>query len=41
VLSLLATGGMLAFAMLVRGLLFLELTESSRRARAFKRAAGE
>jgi hypothetical protein len=32
---------MLAFAMLVRGLLFLELTESSRRARDFRRAAGE
>jgi hypothetical protein len=30
----------LAFAMLVRGILFLELTESSRRARAFRRAAG-
>jgi hypothetical protein len=30
----------LAFAMLVRGVLFLELTESSRRARAFRRAAG-
>jgi hypothetical protein len=31
---------LLAFAMLVRGLLFLELTQSSRRARAFRRAAG-
>jgi hypothetical protein len=30
----------LAFAMLVRGVLFLELTESSRRARAFRRATG-
>lgn len=30
----------LAFAMLVRGLLFLELTESSRRARAFREAMG-
>ena len=30
----------LAFAMLVRGVLFLELTESSPRARAFRRASG-
>ena len=31
---------LLAFSMLVRGLLFLELTQSSRRARAFRQAAG-
>jgi hypothetical protein len=41
VLGVAVTAVMLAFAMLVRGLLFLELTESSRRARAFRRAAGE
>jgi len=41
VLTLLATAVALAFAMLVRGLLFLELTESSRRARAFRQASGE
>jgi len=34
------TAILLAFAMLVRGLLFLELTQSSRRAQAFRRAAG-
>jgi hypothetical protein len=34
------TAVLLAFAMLVRGLLFLDLTQSSRRARAFRRAAG-
>jgi hypothetical protein len=39
--GVLATAATLAFAMLVRGLLFLELTESSRRARAFHRASGE
>jgi len=39
-LGVVVTAVMLAFAMLVRGLLFLELTESSRRARAFRRAAG-
>lgn len=35
------TAAMLAFCMLARGLLFLELTESSRRARAFRRATGD
>jgi hypothetical protein len=40
VLTLVATAVALAFAMLVRGVLFLELTESSRRARAFRQASG-
>jgi hypothetical protein len=40
VLGLLAIGTALAFAMLVRGILFLELTESSPRARAFRQAVG-
>ena len=40
VLTLVATAMVLAFAMLVRGLLFLELTESGRRARAFRKASG-
>lgn len=39
--ALLVTAVTLAFIMLVRGILFLELTESSRRARAFRRAADE
>jgi hypothetical protein len=41
VVTLVAAAVALAFAMLVRGLLFLELTESGRRARAFRRAAGD
>lgn len=40
-LAVAAIAVLLAFAMLVRGILFLELTQSSRRARAFHRAAGE
>jgi hypothetical protein len=36
----LVTGVVLYFAMIVRGLLFQELATSSRRARAFRRAAG-
>jgi len=39
-LGVLVLAILLAFAMLVRGLLFLELTQSSRRARAFRSAAG-
>lgn len=35
-----AVGAVLAYASLVRGLLFLELTRSGRRARAFRRRAG-
>jgi hypothetical protein len=40
-LGVVVTAILLAFAMLVRGLLFLELTQSSRRARAFRRALGK
>lgn len=39
VLTAAVTGLLLTFALLVRGLLFLELTTSGRRARAFKRMA--
>lgn len=38
-LTLGALASLLAFGLLVRGLLFLELTQSSRRARAFRRTA--